>query len=227
LASTIQWSYATGGSGNSGIAYHHFARQTQAVFSEVNDRAEWGEWYYAVSTTNGLKHRSGVDNDVRRQFISNGVLDNSEDTQYRAINDRWPVFGFSVDHGRVGTKVVNTVFSIFLSQRNSTQLDTGSGLQPVPSYWTESYANDIDALTALYSNYVDVSSKCNELDDQVEADAKAAGGQDYHTIVSLAVRQAWATLQVAGSKATPYISMKEISSNGKHQFDLSNTLATH
>jgi hypothetical protein len=153
---------------------------------------------------------------VRSQFNSSGVLDNSEDTHYRAINDRWPVFGFSVDHGRVGTNVVNTVFSIFLSQHYSTQLDTGSGLQPVASYWTASYDNDIDALTAFCSNFVDVSSKCNELDDQVEADAKAAGGQDYLTIVSLAVRQAWATLQVAGSKPTTYIFMKEISSNGKH-----------
>ncbi|KAK6431263.1 hypothetical protein LTR95_012581, partial [Oleoguttula sp. CCFEE 5521] len=177
--------------------------------------AEWGEWYYAVSNSNGLTHMSGADGDVHSKFTSTGALDNSADPKFRAINDRYPVFGLSVNYGSVGTSAVNSVFSLFLSQRDSIQFDgTGGGVQPVQILWATQYANDLDVLSALYGNFRDVYNGCVSLDSKVTTDAVAAGGQDYLTIVSLAIRQMFAAFQVAGTTATPYIFMDEISSNG-------------
>ena len=45
----------------------------------------------------------------------------------------------------------------------------------------------------------------------------AAGGQDYLTITSLALRQAFAGTQLAGTEAKPYLFLKEISSDGNAQ----------
>lgn len=39
---------------------------------------------------------------VRAQFLNNGRLPNTQDTNFRAIQDNWPVFAFAHDLGSVG-----------------------------------------------------------------------------------------------------------------------------
>lgn len=151
---------------------------------------------------------------MRGQFTSNGTLDNSNDDNHRPINDRYPVFGFSVNYGRVGSSQVNSLFTMFLAQDQSAQLNTGSGLQGVQSLWRGRYSNNEDALSFFHGDYNNVYGKSVDLDTKVTNDASQAGGQDYLTIVSLGARQAWAATQVAGTEQSPYIFMKEISSNG-------------
>lgn len=82
-----------------GVAYHKVWRQQQLEFSELDQQANWGYWYYATDNTKGLTYQSGADADVRSQFIDNGKLANTEDTNYRGIDDRFPVFGFAKDLG--------------------------------------------------------------------------------------------------------------------------------
>jgi hypothetical protein len=209
-AQKVEWSYGTAGN----TAYHQFARQTQAAFSEEGDQAEWGDWYYAASSTDSLTHKSGADNDVRSQFVSSGALDASADGEYRAINDRYPVFGFSDNIGRVGNSSKSSLFTIFHAQAEAAQFNTGSGLKGVPSLWREQHSKNEDALEFFHNDFKDIHNKSVELDAQVSDDAKRVGGQDYVTILALAARQAWAATQVAGTSANPYIFMKEISSNG-------------
>ena len=54
-------------------------------------------------------------------------------------------------------------------------------------------------------------------DNQVAGDANAAGGADYVTITSLAARQAFGATQLCGTLDTPYLFLKEISSDGNIQ----------
>ena len=206
----VEWSYSTAGD----TAYHQFARQTQAAFSEQGDQAEWGDWYYAASSTDSLTHKSGADTDVRSQFANNGALDNSADSAYRAINDRYPVFGFSDNIGLVGSSSKSSLFTIFHAQAEAAQFNTGSGLKAVPSYWREQHSKNEDALAFFHDDFKDIHDKSVELDAQVSKDAERVGGQDYVTMLALAARQAWAATQVAGTSTDPYIFMKEISSNG-------------
>lgn len=151
---------------------------------------------------------------MRSQFIDTGSLDNSNDNAYRAIKDRYPVFGFSNNLGRVGSSQANSLFTMFLAQDETAQFNTGSGLRGVPSFWRGTYNNAEDALDFFHNDYNSVYDKCVQLDTQVTNDAMQAGGQDYLTIVSLGVRQAWGATQIAGTEQNPYIFMKEISSNG-------------
>lgn len=54
-------------------------------------------------------------------------------------------------------------------------------------------------------------------DNQVSDDGIAAGGADFVTIASLAVRQAFGGTQLCGTTDTPYVFLKEISSDGNVQ----------
>ena len=151
---------------------------------------------------------------MRNQFIKTGALDNSNDDNHRAINDRYPVFGFSNNLGRVGSSQANSLFTIFHAQRDGAQLNTGSGLEAVPSYWSGQYGTDEDALAFFHGDYNGIYDKSVQLDGKITNDAVAVGGQDYLTIVSLGAREALGATSVAGTEQSPYIFMKEISSNG-------------
>jgi hypothetical protein len=43
-----------------------------------------------------MTYQSGADVTVRGNFLNMGDLPNTQDTNYRAINDNWPVFGFGM-----------------------------------------------------------------------------------------------------------------------------------
>jgi hypothetical protein len=43
-----------------------------------------------------MTYQSGADVTVRGNFLNKGDLPNTQDTNYRAINDNWPVFGFGM-----------------------------------------------------------------------------------------------------------------------------------
>lgn len=136
----------TNNSSPGGIAYHKVYRQTPLLLSETNDQAEWGNWYYATDNVATLTHQSGADVNVRGQFIDNGLLDNSADPNYRAINDAYPVFGFAKDLGNV-TSSVDTLFMLSLNQETAVQFEGANGNVSLPSLWTSYFLNDQDAVS--------------------------------------------------------------------------------
>lgn len=49
---------------------------------------------------------------VRAQFIQNGKLANSRDTNFRAVSDDWPVFGLAHDLGTVSGTSPTVVYAV-------------------------------------------------------------------------------------------------------------------
>ncbi|KAL1872452.1 hypothetical protein VTK73DRAFT_1489 [Phialemonium thermophilum] len=214
LSQTVNWEFGTSGD----VSYHKFFRANQQVFTESGEIASWGTWYLATSSADGLTQRSGFADDVRAQFVDKNVLDNSADSQFRAVNDRWPVFAFARDLGRVNDQEEEVVFSLGLVQDEVISFaGTEDGMTSLPGLWSAFYENDADAMTAFYSEYSDALKASDALDDKIQRDSVAAAGQDYATITTLAVRQAFGALQFAGSSSKPYIFLKEISSNSDIQ----------
>lgn len=68
-------------------------------------------------------------------------------------------------------------------------------------------------MTFFYNDYSESSSLATDLDNQVASDSLAAAGQNYLTITSLSVRQAFGALQFTNTDSNPLIFLKEISSN--------------
>ena len=200
-----------------GLAYHQVWRQLQEEFTEEDEQASWGDWYYATEQVNGLSFQSGADVGVRAAFIKNGKLGNTDDQNYRAINDAWPVFGFAVDYGSVGTESASSLFTINLAQDQAILFNPGPAGTPIPSFWTNQFHNDLSAVSFFYDDYSNAAGLATDLDNQVNSDSAAAGRDDYLTLTSLGVRQAFGAVQLCGDSKNQYIFLKEISSDGDIQ----------
>ncbi|KAH8813098.1 glutaminase GtaA [Xylogone sp. PMI_703] len=207
--SPVQWDYGTTGK----LAYHKFYPQNQLLVSETNQQPDWGYWYWATETASHLTHQSGKDTDVRGSFVSEGKLDNSKDTNFGSPQDTAVVFGFALDLGSI-TASTSTLFTIGLTQEIAIQFASAGGVEYLPSLWTSYFSDELDSVSFFYNDYDHASSAATSFDNQVAADALAAGGNDYVTITSLSARQAFGALQPVGNKTKQYIFMKEISSDG-------------
>lgn len=141
-ASTSSKATVTGG-----IAYHKFYRQTQLLWSETDDQTDYGSWYWATDNVAGLTFQSGASTDVRSAFTTSGALADTNDTDFRPINDGFPTFGFAVDLGSVDATTVSTLFSLGLTQEQAIQFDGASGNVSVPSLWTNYFSTELDAVS--------------------------------------------------------------------------------
>lgn len=208
----VQWSYIV----ENGVASHKTFQQSQSEFNAdfPDDAAHWGNTYWSTAATSGMTYQSGADATVRGNFITNGVLPNSQDTNYRAINNNWPVFGFANALGNVGTAPVTTLYTMVHAQQNAIYFDGANGLTSVPSLWIAYFNSDLSMVEFFYGDFV---NKVGAIDHVFAIDSLAAGGQDYLTITSLSARQAFAAVQLAGTTAKPYLFLKEISSDGNIQ----------
>ncbi|KAK4133796.1 DUF1793-domain-containing protein [Trichocladium antarcticum] len=214
LSRIIQWD-----SGSSAdIVYHKFHRAEQEQFAERNEVASWGDWYLATRSGSGLSWQVGQDTAVRNQFVKNRFLANTQEKNFRAVNDRWPVFAFSHDLGDVVGDEVERVFTLGVIQDQVINFAGQSGeLAPVPGLWSSYYPSDISAVVAFYDDYQHASAVSSDLDQRIQRESEEAAGKDYAIITTLAVRQTFGALQYAGTPSKPYIFLKEISSNSDIQ----------
>ncbi|KAI0388618.1 glutaminase GtaA [Xylariaceae sp. FL0594] len=213
LGAVIEWDYAA----TNGVASHKFYRQSQTEISETRELPNWGTFYWSTGDSKALTFQSGADVDVRGTFQSKGALPNTKDTNFRAVNNNWPVFGFAKNLGPVQGPV-NTLFTIGLTQDNAVRLlGKGDGLTTYPSLWKSYFGRDMDAVTWFYHDYSQSARLATDFDNKVASDSIRAAGQDYLTITSLSVRQAFGALQFAGTAADPVVFLKEISSNSDIQ----------
>jgi len=170
-----------------------------------------------TANTTNLSYQSGQDTVVRNAFAAKGVLPDTKDTNYRAINNDYPVFGYAIDLGCVGSQNKSALWTINLNQEDAVQFEGANGNQTLPSLWTGYFGTDLDANTFFYDDFSTASGYATTFDNKVLSDSVAAGGSNYSIITQLAVRQAFGALQLANTPETPYLFLKEISSDGNIQ----------
>ncbi|KXX77889.1 hypothetical protein MMYC01_205785 [Madurella mycetomatis] len=209
----VEWDTST----SDDIVYHHFSRANQQQFVESREIASWGQWYLATRSGNSMTWQIGQDTVVRDQFVNNGRLANTKETNFRPVSDRWPVFAFSHDLGNVSEEV-ESVFTLGLVQNQVIHFAGLSGeLTAVPGLWSSHYDNEISAVVAFYNDYQHASEASSALDQKIQRDSERAAGKNYAIVTTLAVRQTFGALQYAGTSSKPYIFLKEISSNSDIQ----------
>jgi hypothetical protein len=185
--------------------------QNQAPLTEQDQLAAWGSIVWATPGSARLSYQSGQDILVRAQFVSNGHLTNGNDTNYRAINDNWPVFGFCVDLGSVTGSAVTTQASIG-HVRTPAVSYLGQPLQPL---WTADFSAWQDMLAFFHADLPAARKRADRLDARITTAAQAAGGPAYAGLCDIALRQAYAgTELVVGPGGGPWAFLKEISSDG-------------
>jgi Domain of unknown function (DUF5127)/Domain of unknown function (DUF4965)/Domain of unknown function (DUF1793) len=188
--------------------------QSQQPLTEQGQQAAWGSMVWATPNSPGsgtLTYQSGQDVVVRAQFVDNGTLTNSNDTNYRAISDNWPVFGFCADLGTVAGSPVTVPVSIG-QVRTPAVSYLGTSLAP---WWTSEFSSWQDMLAFFHDDLAAARRRADSLDASVTSDAESAGGRQYAGLCDLSLRQAYGgTELVAGPGGTPWAFLKEISSDG-------------
>jgi hypothetical protein len=185
--------------------------QDQQPLTERGQLAAWGSVVWATPSAAALTYQSGQDIVVRAQFVNSGELTNGNDTNYRAISNAWPVFGFSVDLGTVTAAAVTTEVSIG-QVRTPAVSYLGQDLQPL---WTSYFASWPDMLGFFHADLPAARGRADSLDAQITSDARSAGGMPYAGLCAIALRQAYGgTELVAGPGGEPWAFLKEISSDG-------------
>ncbi|KAH9877777.1 hypothetical protein J1614_002994 [Plenodomus biglobosus] len=160
---------------------------------------------------------TGSDNDVRGLFDATGKLDNSKDTNFRAINDRWPVFAYATDFGSVGSEPKSKLFTIGLAQNEAIRFLGADGNRTLSSLWKSYFGNELSALSFFHDDYKESSRLSTELDDKIRGDSMAIAGHNYAILTTLVPRQIFGATQFVGTQDNYYLFMKEIASNGNTQ----------
>jgi len=185
--------------------------QNQQPLTEQDQLAAWGSVVWASPDSARLSYQSGQDIVVRAQFVNNGSLTDSNDTDYRAISNNWPVFGFCADLGSVTGAAVTTQASIG-QVRTPAVSYLGQSLQPL---WTAYFTAWQDMLAFFHADLPAARARADRLDARITGEAQAAGGPAYAGLCDLALRQAYGgTELVAGPGGQPWAFLKEISSDG-------------
>lgn len=185
--------------------------QNQQPLTEQNQLAAWGTVVWATPKQSGLTYQSGQDVVVRGQFVDNGKLSDTNDTNYRPISDNWPVFAFCADLGQVGGSPVTVPVSIG-QVRTPAVSYLGQDLQPL---WTSYFTSWQDMLGFFQADLTAAGQRADRLDATLTKAAKAAGGVHYAGLCALALRQAYGgTELVVGPSGQPWAFLKEISSDG-------------
>jgi hypothetical protein len=189
-----------------------------SVLAENNDQASWGSLVLAAPTTSGLTWQAGQDTVVRTASAANGALAGTSDTaQPRAINDRWPVLGLNQNLGTVTSSGPSSVFQAVIGHVRTPAVSyLGSNLNP---WWTHYWSSWTAMLDWFNSDRSAALTAAIALDQQIHDDAaNAAGGGDtgehYAAVCALAARQAVAGTEIVDRNGSPWVMLKEISSNG-------------
>ncbi|EIW62031.1 DUF1793-domain-containing protein [Trametes versicolor FP-101664 SS1] len=201
------------------VITHTVQLDVQHAYTEVSDRIQDGSAYYSTLNPSGTASwQSGQDIVVRSQFVNKGVLANTQDPNFRAVSDDWPVFGLAHDLGAVNAASAPVVFSIGHYRDPAVQyIVANNQLQARRLAFWSRYSSANEAILAFLNDYTDALLRANAFDAQVAQDASKVSN-DYASIVALSVRQTFGALEITlpTDLNTSDVLMfhKEISSDG-------------
>ncbi|KAI0661062.1 DUF1793-domain-containing protein [Cubamyces menziesii] len=214
---TANWSTTTGS-----VLTHQVQLASQTQFGEVGDHIQQGSAYHSTLNTAGATWQTGQDTVVRAQFINNGKLANTQDTAFRAVSDRWPVFAFAHDLGSVNGATAPVVFSVGHIRDPAIQyIVANNGRQNRSLFFWTRFSTVANAISTFLNDYANALARANAFDAKVNADATRISS-DYASIVALSVRQGFGATEITVSRTSSggfntsdiLMFMKEISSDG-------------
>ncbi|TBU41200.1 hypothetical protein BD309DRAFT_1020887 [Dichomitus squalens] len=148
-----------------------------------------GSAYHSTLSVTGTTYQTRQDVVVRAQFVNNGILNNTLDTAFRGISDRWPVFAFAHDFGAVTTATAPVVYSVGHARDPAIQyIVINNGRQEQSSYFWSRFSAMADAIETFLKDYDDALIRADEYDKQIN-DAASKISSDYASLVALSIRQ--------------------------------------
>jgi hypothetical protein len=186
----------------------------QPVLQKKGDdlRIDWGYFYVAMAKNKRANSTVNSAEAARAGFIADGSLPAPADEaalQNNARNDS--VIAFAVNLGTVKTKAVSCWLMLAYDDLFSIQY-MKKNLRP---YWRRNGWEATDLLRAAAKDYPSLVKRCTAFDDELMADLRDAGGENYALLGALAYRQCFAAGKfVADGNGQPLQFCKENHSNG-------------
>ncbi|KAJ3908017.1 hypothetical protein F5879DRAFT_794476 [Lentinula edodes] len=214
----INWTTTTGD-----VLTHQSQLKNQTEYTEGDGRILQGSMFYSTRNVDGATYQTGSSTVVRSYFISNGKLANTRDTNYRAIDNDWPVFAFARSLGQVTKDTPQyAVFSVGHVRDPVIKYIQNNGVtfEGRSYYFWSTYSTISGAITAFLSDYSEALSRAKALDEKLQTAASSISS-DYADIVALSMRQTFGAteLTISGSPGAwntddVLMFIKEISSDG-------------
>ncbi|KAK7470513.1 hypothetical protein VKT23_001939 [Stygiomarasmius scandens] len=202
---------------------HEVQLQNQTDFAPGDRILQGSVFYSTLNQASGLTYQTGADVNLRALFINSGRLNNTQDSEFRAIQDNWPVFAYAHDLGTVNSTSSDPVVYAVGSVRDPAieYIVENGQLQNRSLYFWNQFSEVQYGITSFLKDYKDALSRANTFDSKVQADASAISS-NYAAVVALSIRQFLGTMEITLSKNSDgsfntddiFISMKEISSGG-------------
>ncbi|CAA7266374.1 unnamed protein product [Cyclocybe aegerita] len=213
LANTVQWNTMQ----TQTSLYHQMKRTTATPMTENNNLSEDGMLHFAAELASpGLTYQTGPAGEMRSQFISNGRLANTQDSDFRAIRSNWPVLAIAMDLGSITQTSTPVVWAIGLLRDPVIRYVRDAGIESRTSYFWTKYQSIGDAVSTLSSLSVLREAELAQLDafiadfpsarNRAEAfdmkimSAASAVSQQYADLVALNLRQTMAALEITTAK---------------------------
>jgi hypothetical protein len=177
-----------------------------------NLRIDWGYLFLAAPSGAGTSQAVTDRNSARSQFVDNGTLPDSDDLSVMAPSRRkLSVLAWSASLGQVSAQPVSR--HVILAYDDLYSLEYFN--RRVRPYWRRKGAGAADLLRWAERDFVSLSARSRAFDEELMADLRRTGGDEYATMCALAYRQAIAAHKLAADlDGTPLFFSKENFSNG-------------
>jgi len=181
----------------------------QPVLAKRGDdlRIDWGYLYLAADRRDGVAEAAVDRAQGRSAFEQTGKLPDSDDF----ASPRNPVLAYAVDLGSIAAQpaarylmlAYDDLYSIEFFQRRER------------AWWRRKGWEASDLIRAARKEHDGLLERSRKFDEELEADLRKAGGEDYARLATLAYRQTLAAHKlVADADGTPMYFPKENFSNG-------------
>jgi len=154
------------------------------------DRIDWGHLYVCASDAALC---AGNAETMRAQFAKHGTQPAHDDLDTpRSVNQGWPVLSSVFTLGAVTKSVEKTlvlayddVFSVELFHRR------------LPGYWRKTRADFGVLLREAFTRRAELAERCKKFDEELLADLRNAGGEEFARLCALSHRQHCAANKLA------------------------------
>src|SRR6266446_878675 len=170
------------------LAVLTFGSQRQPVLEKSGDdlRIDWGYLYLVITPQGSSSTSISAGRTARASFSSTGALPNTDDLRMpRPAREEMPVLAAVMDLGAVGTSPVSRHVILAYDDQFSVEY-FNRRLRP---YWRRNGMEADGLLKAAERDYVPLSERCKAFDEELMADLRKVGGEDYARLAALAFRQ--------------------------------------
>jgi hypothetical protein len=187
----------------------------QPILAKRGDdlRIDWGYLYLMADRAEGTSAVAAPHREARAAFESTGRLPNSDDLTAASEPRRGSaaVLAFSFDLGKVGARPVSRYLMMAYDDLYSIEYFERR-LRP---WWRRNGATATDLLRAARNEHDGLLARNKAFDDELMADMRQVGGEQYARLAALAYRQTLAAHKLAAdADGTTLYFPKENFSNG-------------